>query len=716
MNAIIEQVIRKPHIQNLLNEDVFHFQKLLDVKEKFEAFEISDNEIDELIELRKNSKLSFEDFINSLSGQSKEFIDLMGDLIAYLDKNAAGIRQRNQYSDNRAIAKAFVRQNVWVDHLLKLKKDSKHRATDNIQNALKYANNPDLNFNILSSEHRKEVIENLCQKKYQPEQFNQDLTELFKPYSLTPKNSKNRTHIIACIIYDEAVKKLWKSDKSSPNTIISNDETKQAMALNQILFGPPGTGKTYFIQTKYAVDAKIESNDLSKPIVIQSNKNFWHLAPGAGASLWNDLKEQNYLGYEWCDKDYGDLKKLSRQTESHSIISRFSKVKKGDYFCIISGKKFFAIAEAKHDYDLALSGKSTFDFQTIEVDWIKQFDKPELLNSSNLPAFSNLNGGKRWNSLIEALSNQNIILSENKDETVVKNPKNYVFVSFHQSFGYEDFIEGIKPTLSGENTDESDISYTIEDGVFKTACDKAARLAGYEDLNDCIDDTKDNRKIAFDDAPPFYILIDEINRGNIAAIFGELITLIEPDKRLGKEHEIMVELPYSKSDFGVPANLHIIGTMNTADRSVEALDTALRRRFSFVEMLPKPDLLEGTQIDDIDVAQLLKVINQRIELLLDKNHTIGHSYFLNINSLDELKTVFANKVIPLLEEYFYGDFGKIGLILGNSFVTKTEDKNKISFADFDYDDRDILRDRTLYEFTPQSEWDFTSIYNKPDEK
>jgi 5-methylcytosine-specific restriction protein B len=178
---------------------------------------------------------------------------------------------------------------------------------------------------------------------------------------------------------------------------------------------------------------------------------------------------------------------------------------------------------------------------------------------------------------------------------------------------------------------------------------------------------------------PYVLVIDEINRGNISAIFGELITLIEFDKRIGMANELRIVLPYSKERFGVPSNLYILGTMNTADRSVEALDTALRRRFSFVEMLPKPELLKDKEIEGVNLKTLLEIINERIEVLVDRDHTIGHAFFINDTTIEDLRNTFANKIIPLLQEYFYGDYSKMELVIGSAFFDKKE-VSKVKFA------------------------------------
>jgi 5-methylcytosine-specific restriction protein B len=191
------------------------------------------------------------------------------------------------------------------------------------------------------------------------------------------------------------------------------------------------------------------------------------------------------------------------------------------------------------------------------------------------------------------------------------------------------------------------------------------------------------------------MIIDEINRGNVSQVFGELITLIEEDKRFGKDERLPAKLPYSRSRFFVPPNLYVIGTMNTADRSVEALDTALRRRFCFIEMVPLYDL-DGMEkvIADFRVSDLLETINGRIEKLIDRDHRIGQSYFLGLESSDDLMKLFKHKVIPLLQEYFYGNYEKMGLVLGSGFIDKLPDE-KVKFARFPADENDF-NDKVIY--------------------
>lgn len=242
------------------------------------------------------------------------------------------------------------------------------------------------------------------------------------------------------------------------------------------------------------------------------------------------------------------------------------------------------------------------------------------------------------------------------------------FVTFHQNYTYEDFIEGIRPVLGpsksdGENdiapADKNHLTYKLRNGIFKKIAQKAQ-----------------------DDGTSRHVLIiDEINRGNIAKIFGELITLIEPSKRLGEDDEASATLPYSGDPFGVPNNLYILGTMNTADRSIALLDTALRRRFHFIEMMPNPELVEK-DIEGVDGQKLLTQVNGRIKAKLDREHQIGHTYLIGVKNINALAGAFQRSILPLLQEYFYDDWDKIQQVLnGNPFVRQDPSAPSDSDAD-----------------------------------
>ncbi|MEL7020661.1 MAG: AAA family ATPase, partial [Bacteroidota bacterium] len=196
------------------------------------------------------------------------------------------------------------------------------------------------------------------------------------------------------------------------------------------------------------------------------------------------------------------------------------------------------------------------------------------------------------------------------------------------------------------------------------------------------------------------LIIDEINRGNIPAIFGELMSLLDPDKREGQNEMLTAILPYSKTLFSIPLNLHLIATMNTADRSAERLDIALRRRFHFHEMQPEPQLIQQLApqpfVAGIDLVRLLSTINQRITVLLDEHHQIGHAYFIAVQQLGDLQAVFHHKILPLLQEYFFGDYGKIGLVLGKEFVLETRQTDGDIFADFNHNFAAALSEKRLY--------------------
>ena len=319
--------------------------------------------------------------------------------------------------------------------------------------------------------------------------------------------------------------------------------------------------------------------------------------------------------------------------------------------------------------------------------------------------------GKTWNTVNRALAiidDKPVEDYEDKDREEtnerfdeLKQAGQIEMVTFHQNYAYEDFIEGIRPVLSetqktedGEQGNKSDIKYELSDGIFK-------RIAK------CAEKNRAEKK-------NYVLIIDEINRGNIAKIFGELITLIEDSKRLGEKDEATATLPYSKGKepFGIPNNLYIIGTMNTADRSIALLDTALRRRFDFIEMMPEPEHRGiSKNVDGVNCQELLKVMNERIRVLHDRDHQLGHTYFIGVKKMASLAKTFQNQIIPLLQEYFYDNWEKIDLVLNKNGFIESRDVDKSLFRRSDLSDF-VEAERKIYKLLPADDdkWEDAESY------
>jgi hypothetical protein len=436
--------------------------------------------------------------------------------------------------------------------------------------------------------------------------------------------------------------------------------SKMNLSLNTILYGPPGTGKTYRLKNEFFNKFIDESS-------IKTKEEF--------------LKEL-VSEFSWWEVIAASLH-----------IMQKAKVAQISEHPLIKAK----VANSSNN-NIRATIWGTLQAHTVqECEYVN-------VESRQVPLIFSKNEDSIWEVLPKNLESEapeviELVSKSKEFKPQTFSKKRYVFTTFHQSFSYEDFIEGIKPVVY-ENEQNSTLGkqvvYEIKPGLFK----QIVKDANADRDND------------------YAIFIDEINRGNIANIFGELITLIEDDKRIDTDNYIPAKLPYSNENFGVPPNLYIIGTMNTADRSVEALDTALRRRFSFIEMNPEPSKLSSAEFkcDGIDLESLLISINSRIEKLLDKDYCIGHSYFMTIKNrkqpLNEIKAIFKNKILPLLQEYFYGDWGKIMLVIGKEFVEMK--KGDIKFLSTDsYDEFEEYDEKPIYNFTNSSQWtldSFLSIY------
>ena len=445
---------------------------------------------------------------------------------------------------------------------------------------------------------------------------------------------------------------------------MKNTDKTPVVPLNQILFGAPGTGKTYHTK-KIAVEIINGKKERNREEI---NKEYEQLVE-EGQIVFTTFHQS--LSYE----DF--IEGIKPEIIDSNVTY---EVKDGIFKQLCSR----AIEQKPKNSDIEI-----YDFDKGWNDLIAEVEQ-NLLSDSML--------------LLPILTqDKGVYVTEITDNGNLKiKPKNSrLDIDYIVSYNRTKKLQEAFPDLSVvKNIDKE----------FRSVIGGSNSSAYWAVLNYINNKIKENNKeIDFEETKNHVLIIDEINRGNVSAIFGELITLLEEDKRKGNPEHTEVKLPYSGDNFSVPNNVYIIGTMNTADRSVEALDTALRRRFSFVEMQPNPEIL--SEVENVDLSKLLETINQRIEVLIDKDHQIGHSYFVGIQGLEDLKRTFKDKIIPLLEEYFYGDFGKIGLVLGGAFIESVE--NKTTFPkNFEYE-KDFLEDKKIYRITPSKDWDekaFISIY------
>lgn len=512
---------------------------------------------------------------------------------------------------------------------------------------------------------------------------------------------------------------------------------------------------------------------------------YWIIGAGEGAYLWNEFYKNGVVAIGW---DTGDLRSYKSKEEirekliqndksgcipkhDHNALWDFcNNMKIGDIIYVKRGvSELIGRGIVKSDY--RFEDKSDGYPHIRDVEWthneVHEFDhkvRPTLKEKSELAneleALFNQNGtkeisiktsscalnqilygppgtGKTYNTVIRSVAivegkEVSEVAKENYEDVYsrfrnYRNDEQIDFITFHQSYSYEEFVEGIKP--DEPEGDDAGISYSCQPGIFKDICTRAGTRGNFDEcykrfINDIsekdkyilktptnkdfavsvrqngslkfytgkdqnkagsltkeklrnasagiwpdyykgyyqgvIDELKSKYGLKQGESEKQYVLIiDEINRGNISKIFGELITLIEEDKR----ERLYAQLPYSKDQFTVPHNLSIVGTMNTADRSIAAIDIALRRRFKFVEMMPNSDLVKDVTIEGINLKQLMDDLNRRISVLIDRDHQIGHAYFMHINTLGELKDAWFNKILPLLNEYFYGDWNKLKFIV-----------------------------------------------------
>lgn len=430
--------------------------------------------------------------------------------------------------------------------------------------------------------------------------------------------------------------------------------------LNTILYGPPGTGKTY--------------NTVNYAVAICENKNIEDVQSEEYEKVlhrYNELKKEGRIAFTTFHQSFGyeefiegikpivgDEKKEIGYTIEAGIFKKF---------CITAAKKAIIATEDMPDVSNAKV-------------WCVLLDK-EGVSDLKKKCFEEGNIRIGWYEQSEIITDDAKGLSDKAQR---------ILLNFQDEMEIGDVIvtERNAKTIDGIGVVIGDYEYDKEDGEWPRKRKVKWLMTGTEiDITELNDGIQLDRKTVYqlgrissdkilnlvnnpkEVMKPFVFVIDEINRGNISKIFGEMITLIEDTKREGKMEQASAVLPYSGELFSVPSNVYILGTMNTADRSIALMDTALRRRFQFVEMMPDTDILKNVTVEGVEIAPILKKINERITFLYDREHTIGHAFFIKLigsPNINTLGSIFERSIIPLLQEYFYEDYQKIQLVLGDN--------------------------------------------------
>lgn len=463
-------------------------------------------------------------------------------------------------------------------------------------------------------------------------------------YRSTLNDVKNKSTINLVFMQEEEVKNVSSDDEQVLDT----------MAKNYVFYGPPGTGKTYYV--------------VERALEIIDKKAYEELQVDGREALQQEfsrLTKEGKIHFVTFHQSYAyeDFIEGLKSDGKGNFVPTDGILKKVALEAMYEG-----IQNISHDYSSEVRFEQLYDYLV------------ENGLKSNIE-FESKTGTKSFISYVSPQGNIIVTSEDVKTSSIVSKERLlnlYRYIQEHD-IDWKHNISFVREAIGGCNQSRywSVLNWILEK-MEEESAEEDIEITGDERRAVVQKVLMEKGSFDFTNAKKHVVIIDEMNRGNTSKIFGELLTLLEEDKRLTSNNELIVELPYSKEKFALPPNVYVIGTMNTADRSIALLDTALRRRFVFEEMMPNEDLLESVG-EEIDLTAMLTVMNKRIEVLYDRDHKIGHAYFINAKTDEEIISIFQTKVIPLLQEYFYDDWEKIGLVLGG--IGKSKDDSYIVYKE-----------------------------------
>lgn len=758
---IVKKKLSEGLVDYLLNEEDYHFQKLEDLFHAYKAYDISDIQqslVTDILEgYLANGEFSYHELLNQLTNNIplRDFIILIGRIVSYCDDKAYNKTEWNEYNPHRVLAKAMVTMPRWLTGFINYKIQGNFDGIEpSVSNAIKYIENPTERLTMLSEKHRKLVSTYILDQPFNDDSFDRDTIQYFAAFNSTPRNPKNTGQVISRILYNDEVKECWQAKiiglLASDTTGWQDTAIREAKNEGETKFilwnskRPSGTGSTIaglkntiskigYFDLFYV--ANNEAKYYAKIVDIVDNAAEYMQKP------W--LNNNDIYGLEQDFTDYIDDNKHANVV---FLASEFIKLKSPvpvDRFRLYNGYDY-----PRQDNLSPIEGIAPLGDAIIVQLQNSMIEMTKL----NTILYGPPGTGKTYNTInyaVAVVEGRDIDEVTRQSETeegrnkleelfeIYRKSGQLEFITFHQNYSYEEFVQGLRPDIDSE---KEGLSFQRVDGIFKRIADRALAnkdasskseqlLPTFDDVfeaffSDVINNNDELRINMESDGyyftitsyndrlkyfkfkkrdggdshnisvptlkeiyeggrkemiglKPYYqplvkemksfakgmvkdkpeeklkryvLIIDEINRANISRVFGELITLIEPDKRWGGKHQLKLTLP-SGQEFTVPDNLYIIGTMNTADKSLALLDIALRRRFSFKPMFPdKTKAYPSFQ-------EFFSKLNDTICEEKGADFTIGHSYFMakdNDNDPD-ITSIMNNEVIPLLQEYYYSD-------------------------------------------------------------